>query len=225
MDIGEAMKSRHAVRRYLDRAIEETVAQQLAAYILECNAESGLHMQLCLNEPEAFNSRMARYGSFENVKNYIAVVGRKKAENTDEVCGYYGEKVVLKAAQLGLNTCWVAMSYSRGRAAAAVDIADGEKLHIVIALGYGATQGTPHKSKPMESLCRLPAGSMPDWFRRGMEAAMLAPTAMNQQKFLLTLQGDTVHAKALAGMYTKLDLGIVKCHFEAGAGTDGWKWA
>ena len=66
---------------------------------------------------------------------------------------------------------------------------------------------------------------MPEWFRRGVQAALLAPTAMNQQKFTFTLQGDTVSAKAGTGFYSKVDLGIAKYHFEIGAGTENFRWA
>ena len=59
---------------------------------------------------------------------------------------------------------------------------------------------------------------MPDWFARGMEAVLLAPTAMNQQKFYFTLEGDRVRARAGRGFLTKMDLGIVKYHFEAATG-------
>ena len=66
---------------------------------------------------------------------------------------------------------------------------------------------------------------MPDWFRKGMEAAQLAPTAVNQQKFLFTLSdGNTVTAKAIGGFYDKVDLGIVKYHFEIGAGKENFSW-
>ena len=68
-------------------------------------------------------------------------------------------------------------------------------------------------------------GPAPYWFRKGVEAALLAPTAMNQQKFKFTLRGDTVSAKAGMGFYTKVDLGIVKYHFELGAGRDRFRWA
>ena len=57
-----------------------------------------------------------------------------------------------------------------------------------------------------------------------MEAALLAPTAINQQKFHFTLDGDTVRAKAGLGPCAKIDLGIVKCHFEIGAQDGDWKW-
>ena len=43
------------------------------------------------------------YTSFSGVKNYIALIG-KKSPNLEEACGYYGEKIVLRAQQLGLNT-------------------------------------------------------------------------------------------------------------------------
>ena len=68
---------------------------------------------------------------------------------------------------------------------------------------------------------------MPDWFRAGVEAAMTAPTAINQQKFMLTLMRDGATVKAAAGLgpYAKMDLGIVKYHFEIGAGDHPFRWA
>lgn len=75
-------------------------------------SESGLHMQLVLDEPKGFDGFMAHYGKFSGVKNYIAVIG-KKGRDLEEKCGYYGEKVVLYAQRLGLNTCWVALTYSK----------------------------------------------------------------------------------------------------------------
>jgi nitroreductase len=221
MDLQEAIKARHAVRSFTDRRIEEEVRTQLLREIDECNRDSGLNIQLCLDEPKAFSGMLARYGRFKNVRNYLALVGKKDSA-LDEKCGYYGEKIVLKAVQLGLHTCWVGLSYSKAGSAAIVNM--GEKLLLVVAIGYGETPGSSHKVKPIEALCRV-KGVMPDWFRRGMEAAQLAPTALNQQKFRFALDGDAVAASAGRGFYSKTDLGIAKCHFEAGAGTTGWKWA
>ena len=220
MDLQEAIRSRHSVRSYTDRKIEGDVLAQLRGTIDDCNRESGLHIQLCLDEPKAFSGMMARYGKFKNVKNYIALVG-KKDEELEEKSGYYGEKIVLKAAQLGLNTCWVALSFSKGKSDAAVG--PGEKLLMVIAIGYGENGGVAHKVKSIQELSRV-EGTMPDWFLRGMEAAQLAPTAVNQQKFLFELKGNLVKATALSGFYAKVDLGIVKYHFEIGVGEGDWSW-
>jgi len=160
--------------------------------------------------------------SFNNVKDYIALVGKKK-DTLDEKCGYYGEKIVLKAQQLGLNTCWVAMTFNKGKSKNAISINLGEKPLMVIAVGYGETNGVSHQVKSIEELSKA-NGPMPDWFRSGMEAAQLAPTAMNQQKFIFTRNGNLIEAAAGSGFYTKVDLGIAKYHFEVGAGNNDWEW-
>lgn len=220
MELMEAMKNRHSVRQYTDQAIEAEILDVLENEIAACNKEGNLHIQLVTDEPKAFDSFMAHYGKFSGVTNYIALVG-KKSGKLDELCGYYGERLVLKAQQLGLNTCWVAMSYKKIPGVFAVD--HGEKLTVVIALGYGITQGTAHQSKTAEAVSNV-SNSSPDWFWAGVEAALLAPTAMNQQKFTLTCEDGKVAAKAGAGFYTKLDLGIVKYHFEIGAGKEHFCW-
>ncbi len=215
----QAMRARHSVRAYLDRPIDDGLRAKLAQQIERCNRAGGLRMQLVTDEPKAFGGRLAHYGHFSGVKNYIALVGPKDAA---ERCGYYGEHLVLYAQQQGMNTCWVALTYSKIKGA--YQVGPNEKLHLVIAVGHGATQGAAHRSKAMSDLCRV-SGDVPDWFRRGMEAALLAPTAMNQQKFAFSLDGSRVSARAGRGPYSKVDLGIVKYHFEAGAGRENFEWA
>ncbi len=220
MDILETMKARHSVRQYKDTALTKEILAAVQEEIISCNRESGLHIQLVEDEPKAFDGFMARYGKFSGVKNYIVMIGKKGAD-LEEKCGYYGERLVLLAQQLGLNTCWVAMTYSKVKTAFTVRA--GEKLCVVIALGYGKTQGVPHKSKPVEDIMnvRVP---IPEWFKNGMEAVLLAPTALNQQKFSFSLEGDEVSGVAGKGFYTKIDLGIAKYHFELGAGKENFRW-
>ena len=210
----ELMKARHSVRAYLDKPIEKEKREELESLLKKCNEESGLHMQIVYDEPKCFDGMMAHYGNFKGVQNYIALVG-KKSKDLEEKCGYYGEQLVLKAQELGLNTCWVAMTYAKGKCAAKID--SGEKLVVVISLGYGENQGVAHKSKEVAQVSNYATGK-PEWFLEGVEAALLAPTAMNQQKFYLSLENDKVIAKAGMGFYTKMDLGIVKYHFEAVSG-------
>lgn len=213
MEILEIMQQRHSVRQYTDRAIEPEKRAVLDALTQEINRKAGLSVQIIYDDPKCFDSFMAHYGKFAGVRNYIALVG-KKAPGLDETLGFYGEELVLKAQELGLNTCWVALTHGKSKAA----VGRGEKEVCLIALGYGVTQGVEHKSRPMQELCTC-GEPMPEWFRCGMNAAMLAPTAMNQQKFRFELLPDgTVKAACGSGFYTKLDLGIVKYHFEAVTG-------
>ena len=219
MGIMEIMKSRHSVRQYLDKPIPEDIRGELGAFAAQCNKDGKLNIQIIYDEPNCFNSRMAHYGKFENVKNYIAMVG-VKASDLEERCGYYGEKLVLKAQEHGLNTCWVALTHGKSQAV----VASGEKEIIIIALGYGKTQGVSRKSRKAADVSNLTSDS-PAWFARGVEAALIAPTAINQQKFKFELQGNEVAARTVGlGTNLKVDLGIVKCHFELGAGADNFRW-
>ena len=216
MDIREAIKSRHSVRYYRNEPIAEETRAELEALIGACNAESGLHMQMIVEDPECFDTLLAHYGMFKNVRNYIAVVGPKDMADLEEKGGYYGQKVVIAAQQMGLNTCWVAGTYKRGKCKAVLE--DGEKIVCVIAIGYGESEGTRHKSKPLSKICDIPEADMPVWFKNGVKAAMMAPTAMNQQKFKITLEGGRPVITAGAGPMTRIDLGIVKYNFEAVSG-------
>lgn len=220
MDLMEAMNVRHSVRQYKNRPLDAAIISALQAEIESCNKESGLHIQLVTNEPKAFDGFMAHYGKFSGVTSYLAMIGKKEAD-LDEKCGYYGERLVLRAQQLGLNTCWVAMTYTKIKTAFSVE--PGEKLCIVISIGYGQTQGVAHKSKSFEKVVKA-EGQVPNWFKNGVDAALLAPTAMNQQKFQFTLHGNQVSARAGIGFYTKIDLGIVKYHFEIGANKVDFEW-
>lgn len=199
MDLHEAIKNRHSVRNYKDNPLDPEAKETLLKKISEYNKKSGLHIQLICNEPKAFDSFMAHYGKFSGVNNYIALIG-KKGNRLDELCGYYGEKLVLLAQQLGLNTCWVAMTYKK--IPSVFQIEKGEKLVIVIAIGYGKTQGSAHKSKNISSVCKA-TQPLPEWFTNGVKAALLAPTAMNQQKFTFSLDKNKVTLKPVLDFTVK----------------------
>ncbi len=224
----EAIHQRHSVRQYTDDPISETDRAALREEIERCNAEGDLHMALVCDEPEAFAGGLAHYGSFRGVTDYLVIAG-KPAPDLGERAGYYGEKVVLLAQKLGLNSCWVALTFKKRLVRKM--IAAGDKLVIVVALGHGATQGSPRKSKSADAVSRCP-DEPPAWFARGVEFALLAPTAVNQQKFRFELLDDGADAgkprvKATAGLgsYADIDLGIAKLHFELGAGAGSFEWA
>ena len=221
MTLQEAIVARHSVRQYQEKPLEADIIKRLNEEITICNQKGGLHIQLVLDEPKAFTGGMVKYGRFVGVRNYLAMIAPKGA---DEAVGYYGEHLVLLAQTLGLNSCWVGMSV--GKQPDRYTIADGEKLHCVIALGYGANQGVQHPMRPMEKFIKA-SMPLPDWFRRGMEAAVLAPTAVHQQKFEFELVDDhTVIARtrfSLVG-WAKIDLGIVKYNFEVAANRENFTW-
>lgn len=209
----QAVKARHSVRAYQDKPISPDASRALKERIAQLNEKYDLHMQYIEPAGAVFSRITNKFTGFRNVPAYIAMVG-KRGDDLFERCGYVGEQVVLYARQLGLNTCWAGF-FKRKKVTA--EIRDGEKLVLVIAVGYGVDQGRQRRSKQIADVTDVQ--DMPDWFREGLKAALLAPTAVNQQKFFFTLDGDKPLAKVSAnGPFVKLDLGIVKYHFELGSG-------
>ena len=239
MTLQEAMEARHSVRVYKNEPLAEDACRRLEEEIAVVNQRGSLHVQLIMNEPKAFQGTLAKYGKFRNVTSYLVMAGRK-ADDLDERIGYYGEHLVLLAQTLGLNTCWVGLSYKKIPDTYVLE--EGEVIKAYIAIGYGETQGTSHKIKTPEQVSNV-THITPAWFRKGVEAALLAPTAVNQQKFTFEYVGlnkgevrnvdnivestrHLVRAKkgfSLIG-YTQIDLGIAKYHFEIGAGQDNFDW-
>lgn len=127
----EAIWARHSVRRYLNKPLRPDELAALRAEVDACNRESGLHIQLVVNETRAFEGSMARYGKFSGVQNYFALVG-KAGPDLQEKCGYWGGRLVLKAQAMGLNTCWVALTFTKVKSA--YTLGDGEKLAAACAL-------------------------------------------------------------------------------------------
>ena len=226
MTLLEAISARHSVRKYIDKDIPADIIAALQEKVAECNKEGNLNIQLVQNETRAFTG-MLSYGQFSGVKNYIVMLV-KKSKDLDERVGYYGEQLVLYAQTLGLSTCWVGLSYRK--VPDAYNVGKDEKLVCIIALGYGETQGVGHKIKSIEEVSNA-CDITPSWFKRGVEVALLAPTAVNQQKFSFEYVGmnnNRHQVKAKKGIsmigYTQIDLGIAKCHFEIGTGKENYIW-
>ena len=229
MTLLEAIEARHSVRKYRDVPLPEDVLSLLRDRIREINREAGLHVQLVTGEPRAFRG-LAAYGTFSGVSNYFVMAG-PKGSDLDEKIGYYGEQLVLLAQTLGLNTCWAGLSYSK--IPGTYELGGDEKIGCYIALGYGANPGKSHRVKEVRDVSNA-GDATPAWFRKGVEAALLAPTAVNQQKFYLEYLGlrdggplPRVSAKPLFTLigYGRMDLGIVKYHFEIGARKENFEWA
>lgn len=213
MDVFEIISSRHSVRQYKDKKIEPEKREALDALAKEISEKSGICVKIVYDEEKAFDSAMAHYGKFKGVKNYICLFGSKKL---DEKIGFYGQALVIKAQELNLNTCWVALTFDKGFVKK--NYGKGKTLRCVIALGYGETSGTARKSKSYEDVTEI-KGETPENFDIGVKAALLAPTAVNQQKFKILCDDKKVSVvKSGIGFYAEMDLGIVKYNFQAASG-------
>ncbi|WP_085830179.1 nitroreductase family protein [Collinsella vaginalis] len=219
MDLIDAIYARHSVRAYTGQTVGGAIRLQLEALAQELSRAGGLTLSFRWDEPRAFSSPLAHYGKFSQVTNYLVISGRRR-KGLEQDAGYYGERIVLEAQRLGLNSCWVATTAKRRLVRASIP--EGESLVILVAIGHGENAGVVRRSKVASQVSNVGADT-PPWFARAVEAALLAPTSINQQKFHLAFcAGDPgelpgVRLTRRFGPYSSVDEGIVRLHVEIAA--------
>ncbi len=217
MDMKEAMEKRHMVRKYTDEPLKEDMIKKLNERIEENNKAHNLNMKLMIKEEHAVNA-LIKLLLARGVRNYIILAG-ETSSNLDEKLGYAGADVMLYAQTLGLNTWWVGGTYNRSVA----KYVDNKKVIGIIAVGYGISQGVPHKSKVASEVSNINESS-PEWFKNGIKAALLAPTALNKQDFMIKQNGNKVSIECNNGIFTGANVGLIKYHFDLGAGVENFEW-
>lgn len=221
MTMEEAIRARHMVRKYTDRKLPQNIVNQLIVRINENNDKYGVNMKLVTENAEALNPIIKLFLA-KGVRNYIVLAGSNTG-NADEKLGYCGADMILYAQTLGLNSWWVGDTFSQKGARKNAAITDAEKVTGIIAIGYGATQGVPHKSKTSDEISSY-KGDSPEWFINGVNAVLLAPTALNKQAFNIKGEGNKVLMTCTNGAFSDTDLGIGRYHFELGAGKENFEW-
>ncbi len=221
MTLQEAMSKRHMVRKYKDKTIPIDLVEKLRIRLENSNKEYDLQMKLMVNNdaaiPGIFKLILAK-----GVKNYIILAGKDR-DDVDERIGYCGADIMLYAQTLGLNTWWVGGTFSRSNMKKILGVNDGTRIAGIIAVGYGQSQGVPHKSKNISEVCTY-VGTMPEWFKNGITGALLAPTAMGKQAFTISGNQNNVSITCDSGTFTGVDTGLVKYHFELAAGKENFVW-
>lgn len=220
MTIDEAIRERHTVRVYKKTPIPADVAKQLNERIKALNEGLDVFMSLVTNDSSALNAAV-RIGITKNVNNYIVLSGKNEPD-LEEKLGYGGADLMLFAQTLGLNTWWVSGTFNKGKARENGGIPGNNLIKGIIIIGYGENPGVPHKSKSIDDVSKYMGSTPPFWFIRGVGSALLAPTALNRQAFKIEGHENKVKITYAKGMYSGLDLGIIKYHFEVGAGRENF---
>lgn len=221
MTIKEAIEKRHMVRQYTNKAIPTDIAELLNARITMNNKKYSLHLALVVGNSDGING-MAKLLLSRAVNNYIVLAGMDTPD-LDEKLGYCGADLILYAQTLGLNTWWIGGMFNGKGALRNIKNKD-VRVNGVIAVGYGQTQGVPHKSKTAAEVSEYD-GDTPQWFVDGVNALLYAPTALNKQPYVVKGNGNKVSISAGTGHFSGIDLGIGKYHFEVGAGKENFEWA
>lgn len=213
MDLKQAMVKRHLVRKYQDKKLSESDIKKLNEKINEINKKGKLDLKLITNDKQGV-SLLFRLLLAKNANNYVILAG----DNSESI-GYYGAELILFAQTIGMNTWWIGATYNHK----VVEYVDNKKIIGIIVIGYGQTPGKPHKSKKVEEVYSY-EGEAPEWFINGVKAALLAPTAINRQAFHIYGNDKVVDITYFGHSFGGENLGLVKYHFELGAGKENFTW-
>lgn len=215
------------------RPVEEQQLKDLAVFCHAFRPFSGARAALVNRSPErVFRGAIGSYGKIKGASAFIAFIGDMKDPNVQEKVGYTGEGIVLEASSCGLGTCWVGGFFRPDTAASLTDMRENEKVLAVTPLGYAEKKvsleekimtgfGRTHKRTPLGALVSgLKADIWPEWVTKALEAARLAPSAVNRQpwRFYISGNGITVAVDNLNDSYSiskRLDCGIAMLHIEA----------
>lgn len=222
--MNETILHRKSQRSFREEELKEELIRKIQEEVSEVNAESALAIEFVEDGSRAFRHFGKSYGLFKNVRSLLLLKGNPGHLHFKENIGYYGERLLLFAEELGLDTCWVGGTFDRE----SFSYPEEEDVQAVILLGYAGESGLkekimnsflPRKKRPWES--RIEGDSpYPKWVREGMEAVALAPSALNKQKpFFHYHEGILTATVENTYEMDLVDLGIAKYHFEVAVGS------
>ncbi len=240
-----ALQTRRSYRLFdPDRAIE---AEKLSALHELCEQFRPFkYARACLvtrSGDAVFTGLPGGYGKVKGAPAFVAFIGNMQGPTVQEEVGYTGEGIVLEAAAQGLDTCWVGGFFSRARVSALLEIGEHERVLAVSPVGYARRSGSleervmaglgrHHRRLALAKLItRSDQPDLPEWIRISLEAARLAPSAVNRQPWNFEVRESEVTIGVRPGVpdFTiskRLDCGIAMLQFEVGAGFSGveGKW-
>lgn len=218
MTIEELIKNRHSVRKYKNVSLNDSDISKINEILKEIN-KNDLSFELVTNK-NIFKNIILGYGFIKDCNNYI-ILGGKDDFLLEEKVGYYGEELVLKLLDLGINSCFVGGTYKKKKVKN--NLPSGYRNVLVLAVGYGINSGSLAKTKTFDEISL--SKEVPDWYKRGIEMVLFAPSAVNQKKWEFEFVApDGVKIRSYGNFFPNVDLGIAKYHFEIGAGKENFKW-
>ena len=188
------------------------------------NSQYGLAIKLVVSDESPLNLMGKVFMGGDGIPAYFVLAADDSVPDKDLLLGYASADLMLYAQTIGLNTWWIGGTFNRKYVTA---IEPTKYIPGIVAVGHGLTQGVPHKSKSPDKVSSYEGdgSAVPQWFIDGVEAALLAPTALNRQAFKISGNGNKVSLTYAGGPLSDVDKGIVKYFFELGAGKDNFEWA
>ncbi|MEA4900536.1 nitroreductase family protein [Desulfitobacterium sp.] len=231
-----AIFQRHSRRQFDGRKLSKDFVTKLSDFAILLNDQVPGARAVVVNEnpDKVFKGAVGNYGKVKGAPAYAAFIGNMKDPNVQEKVGYLGEYFVLEATSMGLATCWIGGFFRLEVVQAQIHLDANEQILAVTPIGFAKEEYTleekmmsgfakSHKRRNLETLClTLPKEQSPAWIISALEAAQVAPSAVNRQPWRFSVEDETIKVSMdnLRDSYhisKRLDCGIAMAHIELGA--------
>jgi nitroreductase len=235
---------RRSRRRFTTGLLSKDLLEQVRIFCNSFQPFPHVRVVLIPQPPKKiFRGALGPYGKIKGAQSVIAFIGNMISPHVQEQVGYTGEGVILEMTALKLDTCWVGGFFRPEVVRLFTEIKEHERVLAVTPIGYAAEKlsieerlmtgfGLTHHRRPLKDLVTgLEESVWPPWIKAALEAARLAPSAVNRQpwRFHVETNSITVSVNRFAlefGLSKRLCCGIAMLHIEVAALADGrhGKW-
>jgi hypothetical protein len=251
VDARELIHRRYSCRTYEARTMAAEKRAALDAFMTTRTRGplgSATRFRLIAAAPDDADAlrRLGTYGFIKGATGFVVGAVRKGPGDLEDY-GYLLEEVVLEATRLGLGTCWLGGTFTRGAFTSRFGgVGRDETIPAVVATGYPGDDGSERIRRREQGDRRFPPaelffldewaeplGARADGYGEALEAVRMAPSATNQQPWRIVRRGRDWHFYlARTKGYgegspwfrllriadlQRVDLGIAMCHFELAA--------
>lgn len=217
MTLYEAIYSRRSVRSFKMDRMSGEFFHQLDKYMetmMPLYADIRCHIDIVCTLDSSVSSK----GMFRTKAPYLIVFRSEDGYEAYENAGYILEEIVLYLASKGIGSCY--------QGAARVEYeTEYPELRQCMVVAFGYTESNPHRDamdaqrKPLKNLCTLKCDYDAELMTL-LEAARLAPSALNSQPWRFVVYNNRIHVFArtdrvidkYSNMMSAIDMGIVQCH-------------
>ena len=239
----EAIWIRRSRRLFHSKSIDQDVLERLHTVCKTfCPFTEVRAVLVNHSADEVFKGIVSHYGKIRGAPAFIAFIGNMEDQHIHEKLGYMGEGIVLEATALNLGTCWVGVSFKPEVASFHARIKKNEKILALTPVGYTQEKwsleekimtgfGRTHKRKHAEELIKGKKDTpWPQWVKTALEAARIAPSAVNRQPWRFTVKSDSItvsvnNLKDTLNISKRLDCGIAMLHIEVASLQSGMRGA
>ncbi len=144
MDFKSLIVKGRSVRDFKETPVDAKILTELEKYVEDCKKlVPSIDIEAKFYAGDDTYKRLYGIAGYQGVMiqapNYLVIISEDKPQHLENA-GYVGERTILKARDLGVDSCWVSYS-DRDMVKKTLGLETDKEVVALIALGYGANHG------------------------------------------------------------------------------------